>query len=228
MRIGILFCGGCSPTYDRVASRDRLAAALPEAVLEEAVAGETYDRVLVFDGCQSRCIREEEFGERAVLISSQADFDRVLEELTQAASRTARPQSFAPDGTPWVERNPFAIYNHIVMEYINEHESCFSVDMTEESLNKHGFAHGGILYSMADAAAGELAHMDGRSYVTQSGTLYFIGNQPRGRLIAKGRIGRRGRSISLVDVEITGEGGKLIARGTFTVFCTSEGRAKKE
>ena len=36
MRVGLRYCGGCNPRFDRVAAAGRLAAACPQAALEPA------------------------------------------------------------------------------------------------------------------------------------------------------------------------------------------------
>ncbi|MBM6926987.1 hypothetical protein [Pseudoflavonifractor phocaeensis] len=55
MRIGIKYCGGCNPRYDRVAYVQTLACRYPNAVFEPAEPGRDYDVVLVVCGCSARC-----------------------------------------------------------------------------------------------------------------------------------------------------------------------------
>lgn len=72
---------------------------------------------------------------------------------------------------------------------------------------------------MADNATGYAAHTDGRSYVTQSSAMHFLRNQTDGVVRADARVRHRGRTTCLVDVDILGEGEKLLATGEFTYFC---------
>ena len=88
-----------------------------------------------------------------------------------------------------------------------------------ESLNPFGMVHGGALCTLADNAAGIAAHTDGRRYVTQTGTLHFLKNQGEGVIRAQARVRHRGRSTALVEVDVTGDGGKLLATGEYTFFC---------
>jgi hypothetical protein len=63
VRIGVKFCGGCNPGYDRraayedvvrvVAERAELAGA--GVVFERAEVGVMYDFLLVIGGCANRC-----------------------------------------------------------------------------------------------------------------------------------------------------------------------------
>ncbi len=55
MRIGVKYCGGCNPRYDRVAYVQTLASRWPDAVFEPAQPGQVYHRVLVVCGCPAQC-----------------------------------------------------------------------------------------------------------------------------------------------------------------------------
>ena len=96
------------------------------------------------------------------------------------------------------------------------------LEIRPESLNPYGMVHGGALYTMADDAAGSAAHSDGRYYVTQSGELHFLRNQPNGVLRAVGVVRHRGKSTVLVQVDITNEDGTLLATGEFSLFCVNK------
>ena len=100
----------------------------------------------------------------------------------------------------------------------------YRLDIRPESRNPWGMVHGGALYTLADDAAGGAAHSDGRHYVTQHGDLHFLDNRAHGTIRAAGRVRRRGRSTVLVDVEITDEGGALLATGAFSYFCVDRKR----
>lgn len=75
---------------------------------------------------------------------------------------------------------------------------------------------------MADNASGFAAHSDGRSYVTQSGSLHFIRNRSEGEIRAEARVRHRGRATCLVSVDICDEQGILLATGEFAFFCIGE------
>ena len=55
MIVGVKYCGGCNPRYDRVAFVRALAERCPEARFVPAWPGERYDRLLVVCGCHARC-----------------------------------------------------------------------------------------------------------------------------------------------------------------------------
>lgn len=118
-----------------------------------------------------------------------------------------------------LERNAFAHYNHMELESVQPDRAVFRLEIRPETKNPFGMVHGGALYTMADNAAGTAAHTDGRAYVTQTSSLHFLRNQAEGTIRAEGRVRHRGLSTCLAEVDITGEGGALLATGEFTFFC---------
>lgn len=86
-------------------------------------------------------------------------------------------------------------------------------------LNPHGLVHGGALFTLADNAAGCASSTDGRTYVTQGGDIHFLHTQASGAVWAEALVKHRGRSTVLVEVTLTGEGGRLLATASFTYFC---------
>ncbi len=114
--------------------------------------------------------------------------------------------------------NAFTAHNFIRLESVEPDCAVYRLDICPESRNPYGMVHGGALYTLADDAAGGAAHSDGRHYVTQHGDLHFLDNRACGTIWATGRVRRRGRSMVLVDVEITDEAGALLATGAFTYF----------
>ena len=55
LEVGVKYCGGCNPRYDRTAVRARLKAACPFASFSTAIPGEPCDALLVLCGCTARC-----------------------------------------------------------------------------------------------------------------------------------------------------------------------------
>lgn len=115
--------------------------------------------------------------------------------------------------------NPFASHNHIELVLTEPDHAVFRLQIRPESKNPYGMVHGGAIYTMADNATGHAAHTDGRNYVTQTSALHFLHNQPEGEIRADARVRHRGRSTCLVDVDILGADGTLLATGEFTFFC---------
>ena len=55
------------------------------------------------------------------------------------------------------EKEPFTAHNHIRVCDIDEGSSRLELDLMEQSLNRWGQPHGGVLFTLADDACG-LAH----------------------------------------------------------------------
>ena len=123
--------------------------------------------------------------------------------------------------------NAFTDYNSIQLESAERDLVVYRLDIRPESRNPYGMVHGGALYTMADDAAGTAAHTDGRSYVTQSGTLHFLDNRAHGVIRATGTVRHRGGSTVLAVVDITGEDGTLLATGEFSYFCVDRKRMEE-
>ena len=121
-----------------------------------------------------------------------------------------------------IRKNGFMIHNHIELESVEKDRAVFRLDIRPESCNPYGMVHGGAIYTLADNAAGTAAHSDGRYYVTQTSALHFLRNQSRGTVRATAYVRHRGKSTVLTAVDITGEGGKLLATGEFTFFCVDK------
>lgn len=115
--------------------------------------------------------------------------------------------------------NRFASYNHIEPEFVEPDHVIFRLDIRPESKNPYGVVHGSAIYTMADNATGYAAHTDGRNYVTQTSSMHFLRNQTHGVVRADARVRHRGKATCLVNVDILGEGGNLLATGEFTYFC---------
>ena len=75
-KIGIRFCGGCNPGYDRKKVTEKLADAFPEIIFEDVNASAHYLAALVVCGCPSACAKTEDLTvpeDRLIRISSFAD-----------------------------------------------------------------------------------------------------------------------------------------------------------
>ena len=55
MEIGVKFCGGCNPNYDRGALYIRIPGEYPEHDFEIADETKKYDLLLVICGCERAC-----------------------------------------------------------------------------------------------------------------------------------------------------------------------------
>ena len=62
MKIGIKFCGGCNPKYDRKYAENILRTKLSKDYIVEYVKDkEIYEYVFIINGCQAQCASTKEF-----------------------------------------------------------------------------------------------------------------------------------------------------------------------
>ena len=62
--------------------------------------------------------------------------------------------------------NPFMIHNNIRAVALSEDAAEVCAEVTEDSLNAMQTVHGGLMFVMAEIAAGLVTRNDGRKYVT--------------------------------------------------------------
>ena len=82
LKVGIKYCGGCNPYYDRVALVKRIERRLQGKV--EFVSSEKgdVDLVLVVEGCKTACADLSSFdGKEIQIISKTEDADNFIREI---------------------------------------------------------------------------------------------------------------------------------------------------
>jgi len=98
-------------------------------------------------------------------------------------------------------------------------EALIEFQATEAHANPMGTLHGGVLCDIADAAMG-IAYSstldEGESFTTLQLKINFLRPVWKARLLAVGRVVKQGRTVGLVECDITDEKGNLVARATST------------
>jgi uncharacterized protein (TIGR00369 family) len=88
-----------------------------------------------------------------------------------------------------------------------------------------GTLHGGVLCDVADAAMG-IAYAatlgEGESFTTIELKINFLRAVRRGKLLAEGRLVKGGRTIGLVECDVTDAEGQLVARASSTCMTLRE------
>jgi len=89
----------------------------------------------------------------------------------------------------------------------------------ERFANPMGTVHGGILCDIADAAMG-IAYAgllgEGESFTTLELKINFLRPVWKSMLMASGHVVKHGRTVGLVECDITDEAGNLVARASCT------------
>jgi acyl-CoA thioesterase len=77
--------------------------------------------------------------------------------------------------TEFIENNPGYIkHNNIHVEEIKDNYAKCYVEITEDSLNPSGIAHGGLIFGLADTTMGIAARATGRNIVTLNAQIDYL------------------------------------------------------
>ncbi len=98
-------------------------------------------------------------------------------------------------------------------------ESVVELQADQRHANPMGTLHGGVLCDIADAAMGiayACALEEGESFTTLEMKINFLKPVWKAHLKAVGRVVKQGRTIGLVECDITDEQQSLVARASST------------
>ena len=98
-------------------------------------------------------------------------------------------------------------------------EARFEMDAGRRHHNPMGTVHGGILCTLADSALGMAFAStlgEGETFTTLEIKVNYIRPVFEEKLFASAKVVHRGRSVGLVECDVTTEDGKLVARAVST------------
>lgn len=83
--MGVRYCGGCNPRYDRVAAARELERRFPWVRFVPAGTEETWQTVVVLCGCTARCAAADLFvpAERLLLCTGPEELPALWKRLGQ-------------------------------------------------------------------------------------------------------------------------------------------------
>jgi uncharacterized protein (TIGR00369 family) len=114
---------------------------------------------------------------------------------------------------------PVADLIGFVVEEAGGSESVLTMVAEERHSSPLGTLHGGILCDLADAAMGVVMFSSlepGESFTTLELKINYLRPFWTGKLIARGRIVKRGRTVALAECDVFDEQERLIARSSST------------
>ncbi len=97
--------------------------------------------------------------------------------------------------------------------------SRFEMEAGRRHHNPMGTVHGGILCTLADSAMGMAFAStldEGETFTTLEIKVNYLRPVFEGKLFAGAKVVHRGRSVGLVECDVTTENGKLVARAVST------------
>jgi uncharacterized protein (TIGR00369 family) len=127
----------------------------------------------------------------------------------------------------WVDGSRFHSWVGMHLDALAQGEADLSLDVREDHLNLMGTLHGGVIASLADAATGIAMHAaldEGWTHATTSLQLTFLSAGRLGdRIVARGRVVKRGRRFGYAEADVERSDGTLLARATATFLLQPEG-----
>jgi len=118
-----------------------------------------------------------------------------------------------------ISQDPFARFLGIELLELREGYSRVSMTVEEHMLNFHGIPHGGVIFSLADAAFAAASNSHGQTAVALNVSINFLAAVPVGtRLYAEATEESLGRRTALYRLAVTTEDGTLVALAHGTVY----------
>lgn len=83
MKIGIKYCGGCNPRYNRMGIVDRLKKDLPDAEIVFSNEEKTADWYIIICGCTSACVKHDDLTGTCgkMVMTSYRDYSGIIEQI---------------------------------------------------------------------------------------------------------------------------------------------------
>ena len=104
---------------------------------------------------------------------------------------------------------------------INRGKSVLEVEVQEKHLQPYGMVHGGVCASLVDAAAFWAVYpqtSEDTGLTTVEIKLNYLAPASKGRLIARGKSIKVGKTICLGEASVEDDKGNLVAYGTSTMM----------
>ena len=121
-----------------------------------------------------------------------------------------------------VNNSPYFTLLSMQIRDIGSGYSFIEIDLAQKHLQPFGYVHGGVFASIIDAAAFWALYYDidekDAGATTVDLKLNYLAPAQSGKLIAKGRRIKMGKTLGYAEAEISDESEKILAHGTSTVI----------
>lgn len=125
------------------------------------------------------------------------------------------------------QNNAYMRHSGITITQVTPQQVTARAEIGPELLNPAGNLHGGVYFTMADAAASTLCRTDGRRYVTADSDIRFLRGTSGGVVLARAVFLHQGRRSCTVQVDLTDPEGRLLAVFTGSFTCVGEDYREK-
>ena len=119
-------------------------------------------------------------------------------------------------------KNAFMRHNRMKVVSVGPGTSAVEAEISDDSFNPRGTVHGGVYFTLADCAVSSAARSDGRFYSTLSANFEYLRPASEGPLTCTASAVKRGETVSVFRAEIRGPDQRLLAVGTFTMYCMEQ------
>ena len=114
----------------------------------------------------------------------------------------------------------FSFENGVTITKV-EHDLCEGeLAVGPDSINPGGYVHGGALVTLADTVAGCCACSRGGDCVTANESFEFLRTAGGPKIFCRAVPKKMGRTLRVIQVELTDSASRTVATGTFTFFMT--------
>lgn len=105
----------------------------------------------------------------------------------------------------------------IVDDFGEDHSTC-SVVLTDDHKNAYGGIMGGVIFTLADLAFAVCANQIHCLSVAQQVSINYLSAPKGGKLIAKAKCLKSGKTTSVINVSVSDDTGRDVALFTGTAF----------
>lgn len=127
--------------------------------------------------------------------------------------------SVAEDTCERIASDPYARLLGIKLLELRPGYARVSLEISPDMVNFHGMTHGGVIFSLADAAFAAASNSHGRVAVALNVNINFLSATTAGaRLEATGREEKLGNRTALYRMTVTNENGELVALADGLVY----------
>ncbi|WP_028784804.1 hydroxyphenylacetyl-CoA thioesterase PaaI [Thalassobacillus devorans] len=122
-----------------------------------------------------------------------------------------------------VSKDPYATFLGIEIDHVGEGEATVSMTITENMMNFHGAANGGVLFSLADVAFAIASNSYGQTAVGINVNMNYIRAGILGdRIIATAKEESKNPKLGLYRMIVKNEAGELLAAADGMVYRKKE------
>ncbi|WP_297982028.1 PaaI family thioesterase [uncultured Methanobrevibacter sp.] len=112
----------------------------------------------------------------------------------------------------------FATDAGAILEKLSEDEVICSLELNDSHRNAYGGVMGGVIFTLADFAFAVLSNHLHRPTVGQQVTINYISASKGEKLIAKATCRKNGRTVSIINVDVSDDLGRDVAQFIGTGF----------